>query len=209
MQPHPSYSIVVTSRNDSHGGNILKRMRLFVSGLIHQANAFQMPIELIFVEWNPPADRPPLHEVLPKPAPGDLLTLRYITVPAALHQRYRRRVEIPLFQMIAKNVGIRRAKHPWILATNIDLIFSDPLCAIMARGDLDPGAYYRANRVDIPDGIDESMTLAEHSIGPPSTSSASMAGIPATNSWTPASMASRNSAPFRDGSPIRWGSATA
>lgn len=161
MQPHPSYSIVVTSRNDSHGGNILKRMRLFVSGLIHQANAFQMPIELIFVEWNPPADRPPLHEVLPKPAPGDLLTLRYITVPPALHQRYRRRVEIPLFQMIAKNVGIRRAKHPWILATNIDLIFSDPLCAIMAKGELDPGSYYRANRVDIPDGIDESMTLAE------------------------------------------------
>lgn len=161
MQPHPQYSFVVTSRNDSHGGNILKRMRLFVSGLIHQANAFRMPIELIFVEWNPPADRPPLHQVLPKPGPNDMLRLRYITVPPAIHQRFRRHIEIPLFQMIAKNVGIRRATSPWILATNIDLIFSDPLCATMARQDLDPQCFYRANRVDIPDGIDESMTLAQ------------------------------------------------
>lgn len=161
MQSQPHYSIVVTSRNDSHGGNILKRMRLFVSGLIHQANAFQLPIELIFVEWNPPTDRPPLHEALPKPGPDDLLRLRYIQVPAAIHARYKRATEIPLFQMTAKNVGIRRAVGEYILCTNVDLLFSDALFRWLAQKELNPKAFYRANRVDIPDGITEAMSFAE------------------------------------------------
>jgi hypothetical protein len=157
MHPQPYYSIVVTSRNDSHGGNIMKRMRLFVNGLIHQANRFQLPIELIFVEWNPPADKPRLHEVLPKPAPEDYLRLRYITVPERIHARYKRAQEIPLFQMTAKNVGIRRALGEYVLCSNVDLLFSDALLEILAQKTLDPKAFYRANRVDIPDGIDEAM----------------------------------------------------
>jgi hypothetical protein len=157
----PYYSFVVTSRNDSHGGNIMKRMRLFMNGLIHQANAFDLPLELVFVEWNPVPGAPRLHEVLPKPDPTDRLRLRYITVPPEIHHRYRRAREIPLFQMIAKNVGIRRAKGDFILATNIDLLFSDPLFHILAAPNLDPGCFYRANRNDIPDGLAESMTFAE------------------------------------------------
>jgi hypothetical protein len=161
MQSQPYYSIVVTSRNDSHGGNIMKRMRLFMKGLIHQANAFKIPIELVFVEWNPLNDRPPLHEVLPQPKADDLLRLRYITVPKEIHERYKRAKEIPLFQMIAKNVGIRRAKGQYILATNIDLLFSDPLMARLAAQDLDPQCFYRANRVDITDCLEETMPFAE------------------------------------------------
>ena len=159
MQSQPYYSIVVTSRNDSHGGNIMKRMRLFVKGLIHQSNKFGLPIELIFVEWNPIPGQPRLFEVLPKPAPEDKLRMRFITVPPELHARYKRAEEIPLFQMIAKNVGIRRAKGQFILASNVDLLFSDALFARMAACDLDPNSFYRANRVDIPDGIDENMSF--------------------------------------------------
>ena len=159
MQSQPYYSIVVTSRNDSHGGNIMKRMRLFVKGLIHQSNKFGLPIELIFVEWNPIPGQPRLFEVLPKPAPDDKLRTRFITVPPELHARYKRAEEIPLFQMIAKNVGIRRAKGQFILASNVDLLFSDALFARMAACDLDPNSFYRANRVDIPDGIDENMSF--------------------------------------------------
>lgn len=159
MQPQPYYSIVVTSRNDSHGGNIMKRMRLFMSGLIAQAERHRIHMELIFVEWNPPVDRPRLHAVLPRPAAGSYLTVRYIAVPERIHLRYRRATEIPLFQMTAKNVGIRRARGQYILCTNIDLLFSDDLMRWMAGKELNPKCFYRANRVDIPDGIDEEMTL--------------------------------------------------
>ena len=64
-------SIVVASRNDSHGGDILKRMRLFVAGLLEQTRQYRFPVELVFVEWNPPPGRPRLHEVLPKPGAED------------------------------------------------------------------------------------------------------------------------------------------
>jgi hypothetical protein len=153
MQENPYLSIVAASRNDGHGGDIEKRMHLFVNGLIIQANRYQFQIELIIVEWNPPSDRPLLQHILPKPQPDDYLQIRYILVPAFIHNRYRRCREIPLFQMIAKNAGIRRAKGKFILCTNVDLIFSDTLFAFMASKKLRNDTFYRANRCDVTDGI--------------------------------------------------------
>ena len=159
MDRKPLYSIVVTSRNDGHGGNIMKRMRLFTNGLLQQSKRHKVPMELIFVEWNPPADRPLLKEVLPAPGEGDYLSIRYVLVPERIQNSFKHKKEVPLFQMIAKNVGIRRARAKWILCTNIDLIFSDPLFKFL--GDLQPkdGHFYRANRCDVPDGIEESWDL--------------------------------------------------
>jgi len=151
----PYISFVATSRNDNHGGDMTKRMCIFVKGLIHQCNQFKVPAELIMVEWNPPADRPPLKEVLPQVTEDDFLTVRYIVVPTELHQKLRFSERLPLFQMIAKNVGIRRASAPFVLCTNIDLLFSDALFEKLARQDLKTGHYYRANRCDIPSELDE------------------------------------------------------
>jgi hypothetical protein len=155
----PYLSIVAASRNDGHGGNILKRMQLFVSGLIAQSNRHNLLTELIIVEWNPPEDRPLLQDLLPKPQTGDKLTLRYIEVPPEIHKRYKRNGEIPLFQMIAKNVGIRRANGEFILCTNVDLLFSDELFRIIATKNFKDNYYYRANRCDVPDGIDMAWSL--------------------------------------------------
>lgn len=160
-QGRPSLSVVATSRNDVHGGSMLKRMRLFVQGVLDQTRRFQLPLELIIVEWNPPSDRPLLGEVLPRPSPHDCVTLRYVRVPAAVHQRYRRAAEIPLFQMIAKNVGIRRATGAFVLCTNMDLLFSDALVAQLAHTPLSADTYYRANRCDVPDGLDPAWTISE------------------------------------------------
>jgi hypothetical protein len=135
-------------------------MRLFVHGLLDQTRRHGLPIELVFVEWNPPEDRPRLHEVLPKPDERDCVTLRYIEVPAAIHRRYRRASEVPLFQMIAKNVGIRRAEGSFVLCTNIDLIFSDALVCQLRDMALRDDTYYRANRCDVPDGIDAAWDIS-------------------------------------------------
>ena len=56
----PYLSVVVTARNDDHGGNLLGRMQAFVNGWIAQSKRHGLASELIFVEWNPPQDRPPL-----------------------------------------------------------------------------------------------------------------------------------------------------
>lgn len=138
---------------------MLKRMLLFVHGLIEQTARHQLPVELIMVEWNPPLDRPRLREVLPAPPEGSLLTIRYIEVPEAVHRQYKRADVIPLFQMIAKNVGIRRAKGAYVLCTNVDLLFSDALFKVMAKRSLKPDCFYRANRCDVPDGVDPAWTF--------------------------------------------------
>jgi hypothetical protein len=154
MRGKPYLSVVATSRNDGHGGDILKRMQIFVRGLIDQANRHRLPVELVIVEWNPPPDLPLLQSLLPRPGKDDQLELRYIEVPSDIHDSYRLSPNLPLFQMTAKNVGIRRAKGEFILCTNIDLLFSDALFRRLTAGNLRKDTYYRANRCDVVDGID-------------------------------------------------------
>jgi hypothetical protein len=56
---------------------------------------------------------------------------------------------MPLPQFEAKNVGIRRAKGRYVLATNADVLFSEQLIAVLASGKLSPDCFYRATRFDI------------------------------------------------------------
>lgn len=152
----PYLSVVATSRNDDHGGGMTRRMQLFIAGLAQQAERHRLPLELIMVEWNPPTDRPPLVEALDWPPPSEYFRARIITVPPERHARVPHADKLPLFQMIAKNVGIRRARAPWVLSTNVDLLFSDALMAYLAQRSLQQGFHYRSDRIDIspevPDG---------------------------------------------------------
>lgn len=155
----PYISFIVTSRNDNHGGDLTKRMRVFMNGLIHQCEKHRLQAEVVFVEWNPPADKARLKEVLPAPKIDSYLSVRYVIVPEELHRGFEFSERLPLFQMIAKNVGIRRAKAPFVLCTNIDLLFSDKLMEFLAAKKLQEGHYYRANRCDIPKEIDENKPM--------------------------------------------------
>jgi hypothetical protein len=51
--------------------------------------------------------------------------------------------------MIAKNAGIRRARGEFVLATNIDILFSDELMAFIAGRRLERGKMYRLDRYDV------------------------------------------------------------
>ncbi len=148
--PNPYLSIVAVSRNDDHGGQMHARMCKFVEGVLYWTRLYDWDAELILVDWNPPADRPPLAEALPQPGPDDRLTVRYITVPPELHNAYRLSDVLGLFQMTGKNVGIRRARGQYILCTNVDVIFSKHLAEWLGQKQLEPGYVYRANRADVP-----------------------------------------------------------
>ncbi len=156
-----NFSFVVASRNDNHGGDLNKRMTIFINCLKEQCKKHRLSVELIIVEWNPVQDNPLLHQILPNVKEDDYLTIRYIIVPNEIHTQYKYAQSIPLYQMIAKNVGIRRAKAEFVLCTNIDLLFSDELFKILANSTLGKNTYYRANRCDIPSTIDEHLTVAE------------------------------------------------
>jgi hypothetical protein len=159
----PYLSIVVTSRNDDHGGNLLRRMQIFVDGLLGQCQRHGLDAELILVEWNPPPGRPRLAQALRWPSDLTPGRVRIIEVPPARHRRFRHSEVLPLFQMIAKNAGIRRARGRFVLATNVDILFSDELVRFLASRALDPARMYRLDRHDVmpdvpfPAGIDEQL----------------------------------------------------
>jgi len=144
----PYLSVVATTRNDNHGGDLTRRTQAFIDGLAAQATRHRVTIELVIVEWNPPADRRSLAEEMRWPKSKPFYRARVITVPADVHATLDPEFRLPLYQMIGKNVGIRRARAPFILATNIDLLFSDSLFREFKRG-LEPNKLYRADRYDI------------------------------------------------------------
>jgi hypothetical protein len=122
-------------------------MQLFVDGLADQAERLDFPVELILVEWNPPADRPALVDALRWHA-TDNFRPRVITVPPEVHQTFPHADRLPLFQMIGKNAGIRRAQAPYVLATNIDILLSDELINFL-KASLKPNQLYRVDRHDV------------------------------------------------------------
>lgn len=157
----PYLSIVATARNDNHGGNLLGRMQVFVSAWIEQARRHNLSSELILVEWNPPEDRPRLAEALRWPEDTGPTRVRIIEVPAEIHRRYRHAEALPLYQMIAKNVGIRRARGEFVLVTNIDIVFSDEIVRFLAERKLEKGKLYRTDRYDAATDVPVDGTLDE------------------------------------------------
>ena len=155
----PYLSVVATARNDDHGGNPLYRMQLFVNALVAQCDRHRLPAELVLVEWNPPHDRPRLAEVLQWPESDGWCQIRIVEVPYASHSRLEHSDRLPLFQMIGKNVGIRRARGEFVVATNIDIVFSEQLMRFIAERELRRGYVYRLDRYDVPAEIDLSWPI--------------------------------------------------
>jgi hypothetical protein len=149
ISAEPYLSIVAVSRNDDHGGNLLKRMQLFVDSLYTQCNRYQLKTELIIVEWNPLSDRQGLKEALIWPQDREYIVTRIITVLPEIHNQFKYADKLPVFQMIGKNVGISRAKGDFILATNIDILFSDELMRYLSKKLLIDGCHYRVDRIDV------------------------------------------------------------
>lgn len=159
--PHPYLSFVATARNDNHGGDLLHRVQVFVNALAAQCTRFGLDAELVLVEWNPPADRRRLADVVEWPEENERLAVRILEVPAERHRQLAHSDRLPLFQMIAKNVGIRRARAPFVVATNVDVLFDDALMAELASRSLRPGTLYRADRHDTDATLDPSAPVEE------------------------------------------------
>jgi len=164
-------SIVVTTRNDDHGGDLTRRTSMFIHTLAELAQRHRLTAELIIVEWNPPPDRPALVDDLAWPQKLAPLQVCIITVPPQYHAALEHSDELPLFQMIGKNVGIRRARGDWVLSTNPDLLYSDDLIHQLATTTWQPDHYYRATRHDLLGkqvpfyDLDHTLTFCAHNVG--------------------------------------------
>jgi len=150
MSPSSPYlSVVVTSRNDDHGGDAMVRMKRSFECTLRQLEKYNIPAEFILVDWNPPDDRPPLREALDWPGDLKRVSIRIIEVPGEIHKRFPGHERLGLFQNIARNAGIRRARGEYALASMIDLLYPDEVMAFLARKPLRPGQMYRVERIDV------------------------------------------------------------
>jgi hypothetical protein len=147
-------SIVLCGRNDNYGGNYLKRLQTLINCLDYFCAENALSCQVVFVEWNPPADRPPIKSVINW---GKHLGVKVVRVPGAVDSRLpANRGRSGLHEFVAKNAGIRRAEGRFVLCCNSDLIFSPELFQYLARRDLRTDAVYRTTRVNVrvlPDAV--------------------------------------------------------
>ncbi len=156
MQPYLTF--VVAARNDNYGGDFLYRMRVFLTALSALADREGLDAELVVVEWNPPKARPRLREAFDWPR-TDHLAVRIIEVPEEVHRTLPNSQKMPMFEFIAKNVGIRRAAGEYVLATNPDILFDKELIAYFAAGKLRPDSFYRVDRYDVARRVPPSLDV--------------------------------------------------
>ncbi len=150
----PILSFVCVSRNDNHGGNPLERLIYSCKNFIRQSEKFRASTEYIVVEWNPPPDRPSLVEALRGEIRSSKKTkVRLIQVPEAIHRKYDYSDKLPLFQMIGKNAGIRRAQGEFVLSSNIDILLGDRIFSRVVNHSLKKEIIYRSHRLDIRNNI--------------------------------------------------------
>lgn len=166
----PYISVVIAARNDDHGGNMLGRMQACLDTWIGQARDLGLDSEIVIVDWNHPAGRPRLANALRWPEKRGPVAVRFVEVPPETHRKFPHSAAIPLHQMIAKNVGIRRARGEFILATNLDILFSAELMRHLAGRALERGVMYRLDRHDIASdiaccaGVDDLLAFARNNI---------------------------------------------
>lgn len=151
---NPYLSIVLAVRNDNHGGDFIKRFQNCLNSLFYLNGKYPVDIEIIVVEWNTPDYKPSIAKYTDLRLKPSSTTLKFISVPSSVHKRYKYSDRLPLYQMIAKNVGIKRAKGEFILCTNADIIFSEELFNFLSQKNLSKNKIYRAIRIDIDNKID-------------------------------------------------------
>ena len=138
-------SIVAASRNDNHGGKLDERMNAFIKSLADNCKKYKIASELILVEWNQIPDTKTLSDRL-NLVSNDYLNSKIITVSQEHHLKLPNSKRLKFYQMIAKNVGIRRASGEFILATNIDVIINQKLYELISQKKLEKKTIYRCNR---------------------------------------------------------------
>ena len=157
---HPKISFVFAVRDPEYGGGLLARTQKNVDALLELANRYRLSAEIVIVEWNPRPDQAPFRESLRWPDNLGYVSLRFLEVPAEVHSTLPNADRIPMFEYIAKNAGLRRARGRFLLATNPDLFFGRTLVRWLARASLSTERFYRVDRSDLSEDIPSDLTLS-------------------------------------------------
>ena len=140
--PAPLLTLVMATRNDGYGGlSSQTRVGTTLRMIDRQAGRYNVSVELLIVEWNPPLDRPPVAATLP--LLPSVAVVRVVSVPPWVHAAWTMPHKAqnvsapPLLEFIAKNIGIRRARGTYIMGHALDTILCDNFWRDLAAGLLE------------------------------------------------------------------------
>ncbi len=151
----PYLSVVLAARNGSD--EVLRRLNLTVESWLAHSQRTGLALEIIVVEWNPDAARSGLEKCLP--AGQGACRVGVVTVSPEVHQAFPGSECCDLFEHLALNVGIVRAKGRFVLATRSGVLPSVELADFLAQQRLLAGTLYRCDGWQVPlpekdDGFD-------------------------------------------------------
>ncbi len=130
-------AIILCGRNDNHGGAFIDRLKNSLQWNSHLSEKYQVPTEIFFVEYNPPADQPKLGEmdIWPKH--------KYWETHLIEHQDNSG----DFVEFKAKNIALTTVNDDhWVLVTNADILLPESLFANLNR--LNNNAFFLAKRLN-------------------------------------------------------------
>ena len=149
MASSPYVSFVTYGRNDGYTPSYARRVTRSTACLVGQLERAEIDSEIIFMEWNPPADRTLMLDLFEFPKNTRHVTVRGYIVPPEHHSSFAGASEAGFHAGEAANSGIRRARGRFITPKASDTIYSDDVFKMIARRDLDADTMYRIDRHDV------------------------------------------------------------
>jgi hypothetical protein len=151
----PLLTLVLTGRNDSYGGDFTARFFRTLQFNHRELTARQIPHQVLFVEWAPPAGEPLLVEQVFAAIPElDREVCSWYVVDTRYQDALSLNPRLEYLEFIAKNVGVRRARGEYVLVTNCDVFLGRRVLDVLERRALEPHVLYRAPRHDLKLAVD-------------------------------------------------------
>jgi hypothetical protein len=157
MTATPYVSFVTYGRNDAYTPSYLHRVNRSMTCLAHQLEREAVDGEIIIADWNPPAGRPHLIDILDVPSSLRHVSIRGIIVEPEHHRSFAGAAERAIHAGEAANVGIRRARGRFVTPKASDTFFSPQTIAMLASRELDDNTMYRITRHDVVIDDDEAI----------------------------------------------------
>jgi hypothetical protein len=141
----PYVSVIFANRNDGYGSRQLERFKKFIEYYSFFTKDYPDIFEFLIVDWNPPADSLPLRNVVNW---KNLKQVRHFVVTSERHYQFAGNSKRKIYDYVARNVGLRRAKGEWSMIINQDIFLSPRIIEFIGKRLLDKKGFYRADRVD-------------------------------------------------------------
>ena len=138
-------SVVVATRNDNYGGTLVHRFTNFLKQFEYIQKSFPNLFELVVVDWNSDPNNKKLEEIYNF---KKIKNLQIIKFDNSYHKKISNGSNIPFFEYIAKNEGIKKASSKYVLTCTQDIIFSKKLLKTLNDSNLSDDFFYRVDRID-------------------------------------------------------------